>query len=315
MNPALLAVLLLLSLLSAPAELPADPFAGMSGEEIRIAYCRGELDAEDVFLASDLAYVETALAELAQYYRGERPACPSGIDAEPLPDGVKLDVSLTLAEAELLAFDTRAEYPIQLNYAVGGYCLSVSFAPWDMFIADSAALAGVQWHPTRACFVPVEESVCEPDAQFGEIRVYLTDDGRGIWFKAFDRATGNSLFSRLHIGNSEKMTMTYNGASRVALRCGNAFIRVFDLSGALYYEDRALGMTPWVSVDTEGLADWLFDNVRWVDENTLEAEDLQGVFRFTVGSYHAMEIGDDGTVSIAPYPAPKVYLNAAPASP
>ena len=82
----------------------------MTGEEIRILFCRGEIFAKDIFLLSDTAYIAARLDELFRHYEhpDENFRYP---DFESAPDGVDFGDSFTLDNCEIISRDTRAVLP------------------------------------------------------------------------------------------------------------------------------------------------------------------------------------------------------------
>lgn len=67
-------------------------------------------------------------------------------------------------------------------------------------------------------------------------------------------------------------------------------------------------MTPYLDYYQKEAADNLIGDVRWVDEDTLEAANRKGTFRFTMRSYNSLEVGDDGVAKVVELPGPIEYL-------
>lgn len=294
MKPALIAAILLLSLLSPPVDTPVPPFAHMTGEEIHIAYCRGELDAREMFLASDLAYVQTKLDELCAYYNGQPDTPYYPIHYEPLPEGLALTEPLTLENAEILSNDTRTQWPIQLKYRVGDYFLYVGFEPWSTEVRSPEEVAGIGWHPNLAYFIPVSDGIAEPYVRFGDICIYVRDYPERL-VKGIDLSTGYSMYLEVGAGLQDQLTFTWNGADRVTVQIGHGQFYVMDFSGAMYY-GHANTLLPYVRWFAQTSEEYLKGCLRWAEENVLEGETQTGHFRFSLHDRtHVIRL-EDGTI-------------------
>lgn len=294
--------------------LSIDDLRSMTGEEIRIAYCRGEVSAKELFLASDTAYIEEQLQALYRAYNGE-PSDPSFLrysNFEPAPDGTVFDVPFTLDNGEITAYDTRTGYPVELQYRVGDYELLIGFSPLDLFFETPEDMAHIEWHPFYAYFLPVSDEVSAPYARFGDIRVYLTEhsDSKSM-LKAVDRSTGYHVFCE-HLLNVDPFSLVirHNGTDLVAVQYGSTadtMICVLDLSGKLYLNDGMIDMTPYLYYHPD---DTLTKEISWLDARTLEAETMNhSVFRFTMNSYQSRQVNDDGTMEFITLPVPVTFVS------
>ena len=70
--------------------LKIDDLMSMTGEEIRIAYLLGEVFAKDLFLSSDIEYINSMLNELYLHYTEKFNRNYKYPKFEPAPDGVDL---------------------------------------------------------------------------------------------------------------------------------------------------------------------------------------------------------------------------------
>lgn len=308
MKPALIAAIILLSLLSHPIDTPVSPFAHMTGEEIHIAYCRGELDAEALFLTSDLSYVQAKLDELCAYYNG-RPNTPyRSASYEPLPEGLALTEPLTLENCEILPNDTRTQWPIQLKYRVGDYFLYVGFVPWSTEVCSPEEVADIQWHPNLAYFIPVTDGIAEPYVRFGDICIYVSDyPGRLI--KGVDLSTGRSMYLEDGAGLQDQLTFIWNGADKVAVLIGHGQftgygqLYVMDFSGAMYY-GHANTLLPYLRWFAQTSEEYLKGIPRWDGADVLEGETQTGRFRFSLHDRTHWVRLEDGTVEPVECPDP-----------
>ena len=220
--------------------LTTDDLRSMTGEEIRVSFCRGEVFAKDIFLSSDTEHIAAKLDELFLHY--ERP-------------------------------DENFRYPD---------------------------------------FESAPDGVLEPFASYGDIRVYIQEDSDRMkrTLKAVEISTGYSVYPSgfaYELNDPEDLIIEYNGADRVAVQAGSRFV-VLDLSGELYYDPDSLEMTPYLDYYPKEAADNLIGDIHWIDEDTLEAANGKGTFRFTMRSYNSLEVGDDGVVEVVELPGPIEYL-------
>ncbi len=268
----LLAVLVLLNLLTPPAS----PLSSMTGEEIHIAFWRNELDVKALFLASDPAYIQTHLDDLYHWYTNPETEYHAW-NCEPLPEGATLTEPLTLENCEILAHDTRTQWPIQLKYRAGDYDLYVGLEPWSTELASAAEISQMQWHPNVVYFMPVSADILTPHAQFGDIHIYLQGTDRK-YLKAIDYSTGQMIYPGVWIDCWEDVTITANGADRVAVQIGQWRFIVLDFSGEMYY-GYAHYRSPYVECHLDMA---LIGQIEWLDESTLIGETEKGRFRFFV---------------------------------
>ena len=82
---------------------------------------------------------------------------------------------------------------------------------------------------------------------------------------------------------------------------------MLDLSGELYYDPDSLEMTPYLGYYPKEAADNLTGDIHWIDEDTLEASNGKGTFRFTIRSYNSLYVGDDGVAEVFDLPDPIEY--------
>ena len=305
--------------------LTIDDLMLMTGEEIRIAYVRGEVLAEDLFLSSDIEYINSMLNELYLHYAEQSNENYKYPDFEPAPDGADLTKPFSLDDCEIISYDTRSEYPIELKYDVGDYYLYIGFEPWDMYFEASGDISNIKWHPIVSYFIPLSDEVLEPYAVFDDIHIYIQEfvqeksEDIKRTLKAVDKSTGYSIYpSQLayYLTDLDNLLVEYNGTNKVAIQTGRYLSRdfhreifaVLDFEGELYYNEHYLFMTPYLYYFNDKLSRQLTSDIHWVDENTLEASNENGIFHFIMRSYQTIAIHDDGTSEIVDEIGPIEYI-------
>ena len=305
--------------------LTIDDLMLMTGDEIRIAYVRGEVLAEDLFLSSDIEYINSMLNELYLHYAEQSNENYKYPDFEPAPDGADLTKPFSLDDCEIISYDTRSEYPIELKYDVGDYYLYIGFEPWDMYFEASGDISNIKWHPIVSYFIPLSDEVLEPYAVFDDIHIYIQEfvqeksEDIKRTLKAVDKSTGYSIYpSQLayYLTDLDNLLVEYNGTNKVAIQTGRYLSRdfhreifaVLDFEGELYYNEHYLFMTPYLYYFNDKLSRQLTSDIHWVDENTLEASNENGIFHFIMRSYQTIAIHDDGTSEIVDEIGPIEYI-------
>ena len=306
------------------ALLTIDDLLLMTGEEIRVAYVQGEVFAKDLFLSSDIEYINSTLNELYLHYTEKFNSNYKYPNFEPVPVGADLTKPFSLDDCEIISHDTRSEYPIELKYDVGDYYLYIGFEPWDMYFEASGDISNIKWHPIVSYFIPVSDEVLEPYAVFDDIHIYIQEfvqDSEDIkrTLKAVDISTGYSIYpSQLayYLTALDNLLIEYNGTNKVAIQTGRYLSRdshreifaVLDFAGELYYNEHYLFMTPYLYYFNDEPGRQLTSDIHWVDENTLEASNENGIFHFTMRSYQTIVIHDDGTSEIVDEIGPIEYI-------
>ena len=301
--------------------LKIDDLMSMTGEEIRIAYVRGEVFAKDLFLSSDIEYINSMLNELYLHYTEQSNSNYKYPNFEPVPVGADLGKPFSLDDCEIISYDTRSEYPVELKYDVGDYYLCIGFDPWDMYFETSKDISDIKWHPINSYFIPVSDDVLEPYAVFDDIHIYIQEfvqeNSRDIkrTLKAVDISTGYSIYpSQLayYLTDLDNLLIEYNGVNKIAIQTGRNSHReiftVLDFTGELYYNEYALSMTPCLYYFNDKPGRHLTSDIHWIDENTLEASNENGTFHFTMRSYQNIVIHDDGTSEIIDEIGPIEYI-------
>lgn len=308
------------------ALLTIDDLLLMTGEEIRVAYMRGEVFAKDLFLSSDIEYINSMLNELYLHYAEKFNSNYKYPDFEPVPVGADLGKPFSLDDCEIISYDTRSEYPIELKYDVGNYYLYIGFEPWDMYFEASGDISNIKWHPIVSYFIPVSDDILEPYAVFDDIHIYIQEfvqeksEDIKRTLKAVDISTGYSIYpSDLahYLTDLDNLLIKYNCTKKVAIQTGRYLSRdfhreiftVLDFSGELYYNENYLLMTPYLYYFNDEPGRQLTSDIHWVDENMLEASNENGIFHFTMRSYQTILIHDDGTSEIVDEIGPIEYIN------
>ena len=283
----------------------------LPNENIRIAYLRGEISAQEIFMASDIPHISANLVELFRHYT-EQPNTKFGsLDYEPAPDDAIFGDPFTLDNCEIMSYDANAQSSVMLRYTIGDYYLYVGFTPFDIYVSGLDELAEVQWHLNLAYFVPVSAGIVEPYAQFDTISVYIQDNERKKTLKAVDHATDYSIYPTqfLHsLDQIEKLSISYNGKDKVALQYDNERFVVLDFSGKLYYNQDHLVMTPYLSYLPNESNEYLTKKLCWIDGETLEGETEKGTFQFTMTDYLTIVHLHDGTSQIVERAGPIKYM-------